>query len=170
VTAIAVAGREAVIAQVPPSQTLVVQDGERYAFPDLASWRPDYVPPTDDPEPDPLGYRDGGRPSLYRTLMAPGDLILLCSSNVGRMLSTGAPDEPILSPDLDATLDRIGRLVAEHGLDDAFAAAVRIDQSSRKSFGRSARRCRLPVPSRRPLTARQGSIRIHRIGERRRVW
>ena len=53
-TAAVIAGRTLTIAQVPATQAIVVQDRQLYAFPDLASWCPDYVPLTDQPEPDPL--------------------------------------------------------------------------------------------------------------------
>src|SRR5918995_2818486 len=38
-TAVALAGREIVVAQASPSQAILVQDGQVYAFPDVASWR-----------------------------------------------------------------------------------------------------------------------------------
>jgi hypothetical protein len=145
-TAIAICGREATIAQVPPAQALVVQDRQRYAFPDLASWRPDYVPENDDPEPDPLGFREGGRPLLYRTLMAPGDSMLLCSSNLGRALANLPSADAEIGDDLDATLDRIGTLVADGALDDAFAAAIRVDAAK-------------PSPRRRSRPIRQAAVR-----------
>lgn len=131
-TAIALAGREAIIAQVPPSQAIVVQDKRRYAFPSLASWRPDYLPPDDGPEPDPLGYRDACRPLLYRTLAVPGDLFLLCSSGIARGLALTDPDAIAVDHDVEATLDRLGALVATRELDDAFAAAIRLEAVPRR--------------------------------------
>ena len=109
-TAIAIAGRELTIAQVPPTQALVVQEGQLYGLPELASWCPCYVPATDRPEPDPLGYRDGTRPSLFRTRAAPGDLIVLCSTAIARHLARDAAaaaawrPEALLHGDLDGAL------------------------------------------------------------------
>src|SRR3712207_76754 len=43
-TAVALAGREVVVAQASPSQAILVQDGQVYDFPNIASWRGDYAP------------------------------------------------------------------------------------------------------------------------------
>lgn len=154
-TAIVVSGREAIIAQVPPAQAVVVQDRQIYAFPPLATWRPDFIPETDDPEPDPLGYQDGCRPQLFRTMMAPGDLVVLCSSNVGRALSQGANGSPLLGGDLDVTLDRLGHLVAERETDDAFVAAIMVGGRG-SAFPQSGTQ-EVPVPEAKRVAVRSSA-------------
>lgn len=137
VTAAILAGRELLVAQVPPTQAIVVQDRRLYAFPDLNSWRPDFVPTSDDPEPDPLGCREETRPVLYRTVVAPGDLILLCSSSLARRLGRCRAASEALRTEtqarggeragqLEAALDRLGALAALHCLDDSHAAAIAV--------------------------------------------
>ena len=134
-TAVVVTGRTLTIAQVPATQALVVQDRRLYAFPDLASWCPTYLPPTDRPEPDPLGCREETRPLLYHTVAAPGDLVLLCSSAVARHLARDAaagaaphPEELLRGGNLEAALERLGEVVVAHEIDDAFAAGVVVDR------------------------------------------
>lgn len=128
--AIAVAGNDLTVAQVPATQVLIVQERQLYAFPELASWCPRYVPTSDRPEPDPLGYGEVVRPALFRTRTAPGDLLVLCSSAVARHLARDADlavrwqSEALLLGDLDGTLDELGRVIAAHGLDDAHAGGI----------------------------------------------
>ena len=128
--ALALAGRDLTIAQVPASQAIIVQDGRCYAFPDLASWRCDYVPEVDRLvgacEPDPLGVRDTVRPDIARTVTAPGDLILLCSTGIARGLAreTAAPGDPLLGKHLAPALERLERVAVAYELDDAHAAGI----------------------------------------------
>ncbi|MCC6315411.1 MAG: PQQ-like beta-propeller repeat protein [Thermomicrobiales bacterium] len=131
-TAVAVAGRETTIVQAPPTQAIVVQDRQFYAFPDLASWRADYVPDSDEPEPDPLGCCEAFRPSLFRTVAAPGDAIVLCASNVAYAIARNAAAGKLAAKalsigDPSATLDAYGEIAATHALDDTFVAVVRMD-------------------------------------------
>jgi len=133
-TAAIVAGRTLTIAQVPATQALVVQDRQLYAFPDLTSWCADYRPPNDQPEPDPLGYREGTRPWLYHTITVPGDLVVLCSSTLARHLARDAaaglaPDpEALLLGDVDAALEHLAAVVVAHDLDDAYSASVVVNR------------------------------------------
>ncbi len=144
--AIVVEGRDLTIAQVPPSQAAVVQDGRLYAFPDLASWRGDYVPPTDAPAPDPLGYREGIRPDMFHSVAAPGDLVLLCSTTLARCLGraggasfqpAGPPPDVLRRGQLAAVLDRLERLVVAHDLDDVHAAAIVLGRPTGNETARS---------------------------------
>ena len=73
-TAIALAGREIVVAQASPSQAILVQDGQVYAFPDVASWRGDYAPDTSFVESHPLGSSDEQTPRLYHSERRPATL------------------------------------------------------------------------------------------------
>ena len=127
-TGLVLTGRELIIAQVPPTETMIAQDGRLYAFPDLASWQLDYVPATDDPEPEPLGCREGTRPFLFRTTAAPGDLITFCSTAIAQHLgrSDAAALAPLLRGNPETTLDFLGDLAAAHELDDAHAAVIQI--------------------------------------------
>lgn len=133
-TAIAVEGRHLTIAQVPATQALIVQDRQLYSFPDLASWRSDYLPPTDALPVDPLGYRPTVVPTFYRTIVARGDLLVLCSCALARCLArsgatAGDPrTEVLLTGDLDGTLDWLERIVVANDLDTVHVAGVVFDR------------------------------------------
>src|SRR5215216_973778 len=133
-TAVALAGREIVVAQASPSQAILVQDGQVYAFPDIASWRGDYVPDTSDGESHPLGFSDEQTPRLYHSEAAPGDLIVLCATALGRAMSR---DEraivdlyggALLTRDLEGSADRLERLLTAHDVADTFAIVASISR------------------------------------------
>lgn len=140
-TVIALAGREIVIAQAAPSQALMVQDGQVYAFPDIASWRGDYVPGMPTSESHPLGFAEEITPRLYSSEAAPGDLIALCSTSVGRAF--GRSEEAavalhggqVLTADLEGSVDWLERLLARHDVADAFAVVASISRLSRRTGG-----------------------------------
>jgi hypothetical protein len=131
-TAVALAGREIAVAQAAPSQAILIQDEQVYAFPDIASWRGDYVAETAVGETLPLGHGEDETPRLFLSQAAPGDVIALCSTSVGRAL---ARDEDgivalyggrLLTGDLEGSVDRCERLLAEHDIEDGFAVVATV--------------------------------------------
>lgn len=133
-TGVAMAGREITVAQVPPSQAMLAQDGRVYAFPDLASWRGDYVPADPTMESHPLGFGEDVVPRLYQSEAASGDLIALTATSVGCAL--GRDDDAIidlhggslLTGDLEGSVDRLERLIAAHDVADGFAVVAVISR------------------------------------------
>ena len=138
-TAIAVEGRQLVLAQVPPSQAILVQEGRVYAFPELASWdgRFTALHHRIEPDPEPLGRRECANPELYRTLAAPDDLVVLCASALPMSLVRSDEDSGRLSPhasfeallqagDPEAVAARLGRIAEAHDLGHAHAACCTI--------------------------------------------
>lgn len=115
-TAVVIHDRDAYIAQYPPSQAVLIQGDRQYAFPELASWRSDWVPETDDLEPSAMGLDDAARPQCFRTSLSVGDLVVLASSTLGRALGR----DPWAAPFADELL---GAVDSDHGLDVAVAAA-----------------------------------------------
>jgi hypothetical protein len=133
-TAIALSGREIVVAQAAPSQAILVQDGHVYAFPDVASWRGDYVPDSSLVESHPLGSSEEQIPRVYHSEAAPGDLVVLGATSLGRSL---ARDEhaivdlyggALLTADLEGSVDRLERLLTEHEVADAFAIVAAVSR------------------------------------------
>lgn len=131
-TGIALSGREIVVAQAPPTQAILVQDGQVYAFPDVASWRGDYVPSIVNAEGHPLGFAEELTPRLSFSEAAVGDLIALVSTNLGRIMGR---DEDVafelhrgalLTGDLEGSVDRLERLLDAHDVIDAYAVIAAI--------------------------------------------
>jgi hypothetical protein len=135
-TAIALTGREITVAQAPPSQAILVQDDQVYAFPDLASWRSDYRPDAPIGEIHPLGFAEHESPRLFQSEAAPGDIIALCATSVGRTLGLDDAavldlyDGAILTGDLEGSVDRLERLLEPHDIADAFAMVAAISRLS----------------------------------------
>src|SRR5215213_10254345 len=168
-TAVALTGREIVVAQASPSQAILVQDSQVYAFPDIASWRGDYAPDTSVTESHPLGFSDEQTPRLYHSEAAPGDLVVLCATSLGRAL---ARDEraivdlyggALLTGDLEGSVDRLERLLAEYDVAEAFAIVAsvsRLPGRRMNSYQLSAARIsdRLPVGLRQPKADSQQPI------------
>ncbi len=140
-SAVVLDGRELVVAQVPPTQAAVVQEGQVYAFPALASWSPRYQPSFErlGPDPEPLGRSEHATVDIFRTIAAPGDLIVLCASAIPIAAARDAnangllPDSAIallqeaLRPgDPDRVVDHLDHVIERYRLDDAHAACFTI--------------------------------------------
>jgi hypothetical protein len=131
-TGIAIAGREITVAQSPPSQAVLVQDGQVYAFPEVGSWRGDYQPDEPLPPANPLGFAEDQLPLIYVSEAAPGDLIALCATSVGRTIgrdedaAVALYGGSLLTADLEGSVDRLERLLAEESVPDGFAVVATI--------------------------------------------
>ena len=142
-TAIALTARDIVVAQCAPSQAILVQDGQVYAFPDVASWSGEYVPQAGATEAgSPLGFSEEIYPQLYASQAAPGDLIALCSTSIGRLL--GRDEDAtidlfggsLLTEDLEGSLDRLERLLVHHDFSEGFAILASIARLPQRARGR----------------------------------
>lgn len=140
-SAVVLDGCELVIAQVPPTQAAVVQEGQVYAFPALASWSPWYQPALErlGPDPEPLGRSEQATVDIFRTIAAPGDLIVLCASAIpiatardataAGSLSASAIaqlQEALRPGDPDQVVSHFDQVIERYGLDDAHAACFTI--------------------------------------------
>src|SRR5829696_507090 len=158
-SAVALAGREIVVAQAAPSQAILVQDGQVYAFPDIASWRGDYAPDASFVESHPLGSSNEQTPRLFCSEAVPGDLIVLAATGLGRAL---VQDEraivdlyggALLTADLEGSVDRLERLLVEHDIAEAFAIVASVSRLPGRSRlrprlqPRLARRAKPPAAS-----------------------
>ncbi len=163
-TGVVLAGREIVVAQAPPSQAILVQDDQIYAFPDIESWRGDYLPDVPVVETHPLGFAEEGTPRLCQSEAAPGDIVVLCATAVGRVL---ARDEvavvalyggTLLTGDLEGSIDRLERLLVRHDVSDAYAVVASVSRLPRRSrFQAAIPRARYDARS-KPISA-QGEAR-----------
>ena len=157
---VALAGREIVVAQAAPSQAILVQDGQVYAFPEVASWRGDFAPEEPVLESHPLGFAEDEVPRFYHSEALPGDLVALCSTSLGRVL---ARDEravvdlyegALLTGDLAGSVDRLQRLLARHDVTDAFAIVASVSRLPARSRFR---------PRQMPIRELQSEARSGRV-------
>lgn len=129
-TAVAIEGMSMTMAQLPPSQAMLIQDGLAYGLPNLASWHPEFVAETDATLAEPLGAGSGVAPLLYRTSLSPGDLILLCDSTLARCLDekeqTGDAGAKSKLRTVDDALQWLEHVAAYNDLDEVQAACVAI--------------------------------------------
>ena len=105
--AMALDGQDLVFAHVPPSQIVFTQDQLVYTIPALHSWEPHYAG-LDRSKAEPLGVRDQVHPDLFRTAVIERDTIVLCSTSLGRAIST----LPALKDRLRPPTDPSGRPLA----------------------------------------------------------
>lgn len=155
-TAIALTAREIVVAQCAPSQAILVQEGQVYAFPDVASWSGEYVQEAGAAEAgDPLGSSEEIYPHLFASQAAPGDLIALCSTSIGRLI--GRNDDAtidlfsgsLLTDDLEGSLDRLERLLVRHDFTDGFAILASIARLPQRVRSRQQSAASSRYPTRR---------------------
>ncbi|MDQ2655467.1 MAG: hypothetical protein M3Z20_20755, partial [Chloroflexota bacterium] len=134
-TAVAFQGREVYVAQAAPSQAILIQDQRVYAFPDLASWRGDYVPDAIVPESLPLGLAEDPGTQIYQSDAAPGDLIALCATTVGQELSRDDEslqalfNASLVTDDLEGSVDRLERLMVRKGIISSFAVVASVSRT-----------------------------------------
>lgn len=149
-TCVASRDDELIIAQVPPSQILIGQEGEVYAFPEL-----------DDPEGagdggpvEPLGTATDLEPELYQTRIERGDLIVLCSSSIAEAARRERRDV-FASGDAQLAAMHLEDLVTAYHVRDGYAAAVEV-------AGRASRRGQLPEAG---FLRRVGELATHLLPE-----
>lgn len=116
---------ELYIAQVLPSQILIGQEGELYAFPGLEVWRWPRRPGDDEPPEQPLGQRTQIEPDLYHTRLDQGDLIVLTSTSLARVIDR-EPQDVLVEGDAAAAGAHLETLGRRYGLSSAYAAAIAV--------------------------------------------
>lgn len=103
-SAVAIEGDRLYVMQVPPTQTLLCQDRLIYALPSLQSWEPHYGG-NDRETAEPLGAREQVDPEIFQTIVAPKDVVILCSTSLGKTLAR----IPELAGPVDPPRDPAGR-------------------------------------------------------------
>jgi hypothetical protein len=116
-------GDDLFIAQVPPGQALIRQDGRLYAFPRLRSWLPTFQPSRTYELPNPLGLREVTEPQVYYSRVVPGDLLAVVSSSIAARLEP-MEDEIRDAAGVADALDTVSDLCDRHGLVSGEAGIV----------------------------------------------
>lgn len=133
------------IVQAAPTQILIGQEGELYAFPELEHWRWNHQFQSDENGDQPLGLDVEIEPDIYHTQIAGGDLIVFCSTSLARIIER-EPRDVFVSSDPDAAIAHLGRIAYDYAVPNAWAAAI-------------------TVPEAEPAGPNQGIHFIQRVGE-----
>jgi hypothetical protein len=116
-------GDDLFIAQVPPGQALIRQDGRLHAFPRLRSWLPTFQPSRTYDLPNPLGLRELTEPQVYYSRVAPGDLLAVVSSSIAARLEQ-MEDEVRDAAGVEDVRDTVTDLCDRHGVVSGEAGIV----------------------------------------------
>jgi hypothetical protein len=116
------------LAQVAPAQAYVISAGHLRALPTHPSWHAAHSSATPFVQPSALGSSLFVDPELYRCRWQPGDTLLLCSSNLARLLSSEQTRATLRQPDADGAIEHLYTLCEQHEVRDAHAIAIRLQQ------------------------------------------
>jgi hypothetical protein len=124
------------LAQVLPSQILISQDGQLHAFPGLGAWHWSRRGETDSALQQPLGLHSEIEPDLYHTRIEPGDLIVLCSGSLARVIQR-EPQDVFVSGDAQSANDHLLELSDAYNVEDACGAAISVVDQPKYSVRRA---------------------------------
>jgi hypothetical protein len=127
VTCAVIKGNDLYIAQILPAQSYVLSDGKLRAIPTVPAWNQAESGSTAFIKPGALGASLSVEPEFYRALLRPGDALLLCSSNLARLLGPADVLRLLRAGDPAAIIDRLADFCKQNALTEAhsIAAAIR---------------------------------------------
>jgi hypothetical protein len=112
------------LAQVLPSQAYLLAEGKLRALPTHTSWNPAQTGVTTFVKPGAIGSSLTVEPEFYRAVLRPGDMALLCSSNLARLLGRDDVLRLARLSDPESIADELLGLCKREGLTDAHAIAA----------------------------------------------
>jgi hypothetical protein len=136
------------LAQIAPAQAYLRAAGKVRALPVHPSWQTAHISATPFVQNSALGSSLFSDPEMYRLRWQPGDMLLICSSNIARVLGAAAVDELLSRDTPDEAIEQVQALCVEHELTDACGIAVGLQES--------ATRAEPAVSARQPETRRAG--------------
>lgn len=146
VTCVALTGREAYLAQVQPSQCLIVHQGTLRSVPD--------TPARQEADLVPLGLEADVEMDFARTPFDTGDVIILMTGALAS-LAGGEDEQALTYEDSGSAAERLHRLAARANLLDAHAVVIERPARAERQPGMLASRLRRGV-----MGSRIGSLRM----------
>src|SRR5689334_17109790 len=126
VTCAVVKGSDLYIAQILPAQSYVLSDGKLRAIPTVAAWSQADPGTLSFAKPGALGGSLSVEPEFYRAVLRPGDALLLCSSNLARLLGQDDVLRLLRAGDAALMSDRLAEFCRNQGLTEAHGIAAAV--------------------------------------------
>jgi hypothetical protein len=124
VTCAVVKGNDVYIAQILPAQAYVLAGDKLRAIPTSPAWNPAESSSAAFIKPGALGASLSVEPEFYRAVLRPGDALLLCSSNLSRLLGQSDMLRLLRAPDPSQTADGLVDICKRNALPEAHGIAV----------------------------------------------
>ncbi len=124
-TCAVVRGSELFLAQVLPSQAYIVHQGRLQAFPLNPSWDPEATSlPTMMARLLAVGWAEDVSIEFFHSLLRPGDIFCLCTSNIGRFLGKEEAEHILLYQEPGDVVEQLYRRVHQQGFKEGHAVVV----------------------------------------------
>lgn len=124
ITCAVVRGQELFLAQVLPGQAYLVHQGRLSAFPLSPSWSPETATLPTVTRLLALGWEEEVHPEFFHSALSPGDVLCLCTSNIGRFLSREEAEQLLLYQEPGDVVEQLYRRLHAQGFTDAHALVV----------------------------------------------
>jgi hypothetical protein len=176
-TCLVLRDQDLIICQVPPTQLLLAQNGAPVILPSFDSWRADYQPHNAGDQQG-LGATETATPNLYRAVLEEGDLIVLCSTNLARILAADGEEGlgPLLGNDPHEAAEFLRDRAERDGLDPAYGVVIApMPSASATTLAEATGRDEIEAegwddPEERPIRSHTGERWIDRRLNEMRDW
>jgi len=157
VTCAVIKDNDLYLAQVAPTQSYMLTEGKLRALPITPSWNSAHVSTTPFFKPGALGASLSIEPDFYRAVLRPGDALLLCSSNLSRLLSHDEVLRLLRSADPADMIERLLTLCKQNSLPEAHGVVAAI-HSPLSPAAQAA-------PLSRAGVSERGRFALHTVGD-----
>jgi hypothetical protein len=123
-TCAVIKGNDLYIAQILPAQLYVFSDGKLRAMPTVPAWSQAESGTIAFAKPGALGASLSVEPDFYRAVLRPGDTLLLCSSNLARLLSQDDVLRLLRAGDAATITERLAEFCRNHAVTEAHGIAA----------------------------------------------
>lgn len=150
-------GNDLYIAQVAPTQAYMLAEGKLRAIPTNLSWNPAQAVPASFVKLGAVGASLSIEPEFYRAVLRPGDAVLLCTSNLARLLGRDDVMRLLRSPEPDQVIEGVLAICKQNALPEAHGIAVTLDAPLSPAAQ--------AAPLSRAGIAERGWLALHNVGD-----
>lgn len=125
VTCAVLRGNDLYIAQVQPTQSYIAHKGQLRALPTYPSW--DHAASSSVMlRPNALGTSLFSEPELFRNVIEPGDVVVLCSSRLARLIGRNEAERLFCLEDAPSALEELYAICRRNALAEAHIAMLEL--------------------------------------------